>query len=130
MPITLISASFLGLLLVYLSYNVSKERGRTKTSLGTGDDEGLLHAVRAQGNLIEYAPLGLILLGMLETLPINQTFLMVLAALLVVGRYSHGLTLGKFEGKNIFRMWGTIFTWLSILIASGTGLYEGVIAFM
>ena len=125
MTITLIAASFLGLLLIYLSYNVSKERLRSKTDLGAGDDEALLCAIRAQGNLTEYAPLGLILLGLLETAGANQYLLLALAILFVAGRYMHGLTLGKFEGKNPFRFWGTILTWITILIASVTGLLTG-----
>jgi uncharacterized membrane protein YecN with MAPEG domain len=124
MPITLISASLLGLLLIYLSYNVAKNRGRTKTDLGDGGDPGLLAAIRAQGNLTEYAPIALILFGLLETHGANKWLLIGLASIFVLGRYMHGLTLGKFEGRNPFRFYGTIFTWLSILVASVTGLLE------
>ena len=125
MTITLISASFLGLLLVYLSYNVSRNRLRAKVSLGTGDDEGLLTASRAQGNFVEYAPIGLILVGLLEYSRVSWYLVMGCAVALVVGRYMHGLTLGKFEGNNPFRFWGTFLTWLSILVASVAGLLKG-----
>ena len=125
MTITLIAASFLGLLLIYLSYNVSKERLRSKTDLGDGGDANLLCAIRAQGNLTEYAPIGLILLGLLETAEANQTLLLVLAVLFVTGRYMHGLTLGKFEGVNHYRSVGIVLTWGVILVASVTGLLTG-----
>lgn len=125
MTITLIAASFLGLLLIYLSYNVSKHRGRAKVSVGDGGDQQLLHAIRAQGNLAEYAPMALILFGLLETMEVNRIFLIVLAAAFVVGRYMHGLTLGKFEGRNPWRLWGTVLTWLAILVASVAGLLVG-----
>ncbi len=125
MTITLISASFLGLLLVYLSYNVSKNRLRAEVSLGTGDDEGLLTASRAQGNLVEYAPIGLILIGLLEYSRVSWYLVMGVAVALVVGRYMHGLTLGKFEGRNPFRFYGTLLTWLSILVSSIAGLLKG-----
>lgn len=125
MTITLISASFLGLLLVYLSYNVSKNRLRTKVDMGTGDDDGLMAASRAQGNLIEYAPMGLILIGLLEYSRVSWYLVMAVAVALVVGRYMHGLTFGKFEGKNPFRFYGTLLTWLSLLVASIAGLLKG-----
>ena len=125
MTITLIAASFLGLLLVYLSYNVSKERLSSKTDLGDGGDPDLLRAMRAQGNLTEYAPTGLILLGLLESAGANQTLLLSLAVLFVASRYMHGLMLGKTEGTNYYRSVGTILTWGVILVASVTGLLTG-----
>ncbi len=125
MPITLISTSFIGLLLIYLSYGVAKNRQRTKTSVGDGGDEALHHAIRAQANLIEYAPIALFLIGLLETAGTNQWLLLGLAVFFVVGRYMHGLTFGKIEGTNPYRVLGTIFTWLVILIASITGLLKG-----
>ncbi|MBV1901258.1 MAG: MAPEG family protein [Kordiimonadaceae bacterium] len=125
MTITLIAASFLGLLLIYLSYAVSKERLRSKTDIGDGDDPALLRAIRAQANLTEYAPLGLILIGLLETSDVNKTLVLGLAVVFVLGRYMHGLTLGKLEGKNPYRMFGTLFTWGVILVASIVGLLSG-----
>lgn len=125
MTITLISTSFLGLLLVYLSYGVSKERLRSKTDLGDGGDPGLLRAMRAQGNLVEYAPMGLILIGLLETVQVQKELVMGLAVAFVLGRYMHGLMLGKMEGKNHYRFWGTILTWLVLLVGSVLGLLKG-----
>lgn len=125
MAITLISSSFLCLLLVYLSYGVSKERLRSKTDLGDGGDPALLRAIRAQGNLIEYAPMGLILIGLLETAQVQRELVMALAITFVVGRYMHGLMLGKIEGKNRYRFWGTVLTWLTLIIGAIVGLMKG-----
>lgn len=125
MTITLIAASFLGLLLIYLSYNVAKNRGRAKVSVGDGGDEQLQNAIRAHGNLTEYAPFALVLFGLLETAGANELLLIILAAVFVVSRYAHGLTFGKFQGFNPFRFWGTVGTWLTILIASVAGILEG-----
>ena len=125
MTITLISASFLGLLLIYLSYNVTKHRASAKVSVGDGGDEGLQNAIRAHGNLIEYAPMALILIGLLEFREVNAMFVLGLAVAFVVGRYMHGLTFGKFEGRNPFRFWGTVLTWLVILVGSIAGLLDG-----
>ena len=125
MTITLIAASFLGLLLVYLSFNVSKQRLKTKTDLGDGGHSELLTAIRAQGNLVEYAPIGLILIGLLEYNQATPYLVFGLAIAFVVGRYMHGLSFGKFEGRNPFRFYGTILTWLVILVSSIAGLLKG-----
>ncbi|MCJ9428447.1 MAPEG family protein [Kordiimonas marina] len=125
MTITLITASFIGLLLIYLSYNVTKHRGRTKTSIGDGGDEGLTYAIRAQGNLVEYAPVALILLGLLESMGANRPLLIVLGATFVVARCMHGLTLGKIDDPNLFRFWGTVLTGVVILVESVMGLLVG-----
>lgn len=124
MPITLISASLLGLLLVYLSVQVTNARGRTGTGLGAGEDEGLQNAIRAHGNLTEYAPLGLILIGLLEGMHANFYLVLVIAVGFVAGRYMHGLTFGKFTGRNPFRYWGVVLTFVMLLAASLAGLYE------
>lgn len=92
MTITLISASLLGLLLIHLSVRVSKNRQRAKVSIGDGGDEMLANAIRAHGNLTEFAPFFLILLGLLEFREANPVLLLVLAAAFVVGRFMHGLT--------------------------------------
>lgn len=125
MTITLIAASFLGLLLVYLSYSVSKERIRSKTSYGDGGHAELQRVIRAQANLTEYAPIGILLIGLLENSGLWTEMVMGLAAAFVIGRYMHGLTFGKIEGRNPYRFWGTILTWLVILSASVLGLLKG-----
>ncbi|MFC3052429.1 MAPEG family protein [Kordiimonas pumila] len=125
MAITLIAASFIGLLLIYLSYNVSKVRGKTKTSVGDGGHPELQNAIRAQGNLVEYAPMALLLLWLLEYHNVSQYLVLLLAIALVAGRYMHGLTFGKFEGRNPYRFVGTLLTWLVIVIASIAGLLKG-----
>lgn len=125
MPITLISASLLGLLLVYLSYMVTNVRRRPTHGTAESDGDDLHNAVRAHGNLIEYAPMGLILIGLLERSNSNFYFVAILAAIFVVARYMHGLTFGKIDGFNRYRFMGTLFTFISLLVASIAGLLEG-----
>ena len=71
-PVTTFYASLLGLLFIFLSARVSTNRRRAKVSLGLGEDVGLERANRAQGNFIEYVPIGLILLLLLEQDPGRQ----------------------------------------------------------
>jgi uncharacterized protein len=124
MPITLISASLLGLLLVYLSVGVTSARRRNSVGSGDGGDEDLHNAIRAHGNFTEYAPMALILIGLLESMGANHYLVAGIAATFVAARYMHGLTFGKFEGNNPFRFWGTLLTFISLLVASLAGLVQ------
>ena len=66
MEITLFYTSLITLLAIFLAYKVGIARGRSKTLLGEGDSSSLLQAIRSHGNLVEYAPLAMIMLGLLE----------------------------------------------------------------
>jgi len=124
MPITLVSASLLGLLLVYLSVMVTNVRRRPSHGMDESDGDDLNNAVRAHGNLIEYAPLMLILIGVLETAQANFYLVAGLAGTFVLARYAHGLSFGKIDGFNPFRFYGTLLTFVTILIASLAGIVE------
>jgi uncharacterized membrane protein YecN with MAPEG domain len=123
MAITLITSSIIGILLVLLSFNVGRWRIKTKTNLGAGESMELQCAIRAQGNLIEYAPIALILIGLLEFNHANHFLVLGLGVTFVIARIAHGYGLGFTpNGKSIFRMIGTILTMSTLLIASIFGL--------
>ena len=126
MTITLISASLLGLLLFALTMNIVKYRMATKTSMGDADNPDLLRAVRAHGNLIEYAPLMLILIGLLEYNRFSMPFVLGLSIAFVLGRILHGLGLGYPglfpDDTNKFRQFGALITMICLLVASVAGL--------
>lgn len=65
-PVSAVFAAVLGLLLLVLSGMVSRFRLKYKKSLGVTDDRDFQAAVRAQANLVEYAPLGLVMLAIAE----------------------------------------------------------------
>ena len=64
MPVFFVCAGLLGLLAVVLTINVGRLRGQKKINLGDGGDPGMLAAIRAHANLIEFAPLCLLLIYM------------------------------------------------------------------
>ena len=66
MVVTALYAGILGLWLVLLSTRVILARRSEKVSLGHGGNVSLERRMRAQGNLAEYAPMALILIGALE----------------------------------------------------------------
>jgi uncharacterized membrane protein YecN with MAPEG domain len=62
MPVFFVCAGLLGLLVAALTVNVGLMRGRKKIFLGDGGDPEMLAAIRAHANLIEFAPLCLLLI--------------------------------------------------------------------
>ena len=60
MEITLLYASLLSILAVFLAYKTGTLRLKTNTLLGAGDSSEMLQSIRAFGNLSEYAPLAIV----------------------------------------------------------------------
>jgi len=112
MHITGVYVALAALLVVALSIRVVLRRISARISLGDGDDKELKKRIRAQANCIEYLPLALLLLLMLE---LNQTQPMVLHACgitLIAARVVHGFGLSRTGGISPERLVGTAVTWL------------------
>lgn len=62
MPVFFVCAGLIGLLAVALTLNIARLRGKKKINLGDGGDPEMMAAVRAHANLIEFAPLCLLLI--------------------------------------------------------------------
>lgn len=91
--ITPLYAALCACLICWLSFNVIKARRKNKVKYGDGGKEDLLIARSAQSNAIEYIPLSLILLFMLE---FNQAPLWLIHAIGIVfllGRIIHARAL-------------------------------------
>ncbi len=117
--ITPFYAAFFGLMLVVLSWRVTKLRKKYSghKMSDTGHNE-LTAAVRAQGNLIEYLPLALFLMALLENMGTSQPLLHLLGLLLIVARLLHLHGLNEPSGNGTGRRLGTRLTWAQIAIAS------------
>ena len=66
MEITLLYTSLITIFAIFLALRNGVIRGKTKTMLGDGGSSELLQSMRAHGNLMEHAPIALILLLLLE----------------------------------------------------------------
>jgi len=87
--ITLVLSSLMGLMCVWLAFQVIKNRRKHKVSLGDGGIDELARAIRAHGNFIEYVPLSLILLGASELNHAHPLAVMGFAILIFLGRAFH-----------------------------------------
>ncbi|MEL7346043.1 MAG: MAPEG family protein [Pseudomonadota bacterium] len=119
--ITGLYASLIGLLFLALSVRVITYRRANSISIGAGGDRLLERRIRAQGNLVEYAPITLILLWMLEAGGAAAWSIHCGGACLVLGRTMHGLALSSARPKPVLRV-GGMFATLTVLGAASIAL--------
>ena len=105
MPVFFVCAGLLGLLAAVLTVNVGIMRGRKKINLGDGGDPEMIAAIRAHANLIEWAPLCLLLIyvasdfyGFWTTAALSALFL--LARVLHAGGMLGVIPQGRFLGAT------------------------------
>ena len=124
MEITLLYASLLTILAIFLGLNTGFARGRNNTMLGEGDSAELLQAVRAHGNLIEHAPLALILLGLIEMQGAEAWVLHLLGSLFFLFRILHAYGLSISRESTPYRVLGALGSWLLMLAMSFFGIFS------
>ena len=76
-------------MMVPLSLQISLRRAGLKTAFGDADDETLRRRIRAHGNFVEYVPVGLIALGLVEWNDGPPLFVWGLGVALLLARLLH-----------------------------------------
>jgi len=114
--ITAITAAALALLCVMLAFKVIGIRRRDKISVGDGGSDELLRAMRAQANLLEYAPLTLILFACAELNGVHWAILAILAVAFIAGRLLHPAGIKDANSPGKARVLGMILT-LNVMLA-------------
>jgi uncharacterized membrane protein YecN with MAPEG domain len=118
--ITAIYAAVVGLWAVVLSNYVSTMRGKYKILHGDGGNAEMAAVIRRFGNLTEYVPLALILLGMAEASGLPSAWTHGLGILLVVSRLVHPFGVSVAKPANPLRIVGTVGTHI---VTAGAALY-------
>lgn len=113
--ITAFSAAILSALCVMLSLKVVAIRRSEKISVGDGGNESLLRAMRAQANLLEYAPLALIMMGCAEINGVPRILLGLIAIAFIAGRILHPVGLKDADAPGSARVLGMQLTLVSML---------------
>lgn len=93
--ITGLYAAMAALLIVVLARNVILLRRQHKVALGDGGHTDLLAAIRAHANAIEYLPIGLLLLLLLELSQGPHWLLHLIGSLFLIGRLIHANSVSK-----------------------------------
>ena len=127
MNISMMTAGALGLLLLFLSANVIAGRAKFKINIGDGGNELLHQRIRTQANFVEYVPIALILIMLIEYGQIGPGWLLrALATALVGARLLHAQGLLASTGTSAGRFIGTTLTALVILVAALTAIGRGL----
>lgn len=127
LPITSTIAAVLAILLFVLTLLVSLRRaalGKASGDIaqyvfGDGDDETLRRRGRAFGNLIEYAPMCLIMIALLEAQGASATLLWYLGGAFTVGRIVHAMSMLLIPRNPLPRGLAMMATYAVLLVAAG-----------
>lgn len=110
MTVTPLYAGLLTALYLWLSFRIIGVRRGKRVDMGTGDDKLLERYVRAHGNFAEYAPLSLILLGILEIGDWPTWLLHLLGVGILIGRIAHAYAFSVVEARLRPRTAGMVTT--------------------
>src|SRR5262245_25069841 len=111
-----IYAGILTLLFVALSGRVIASRRFLHVEFGDGNNKTLLRRMRAHANFAEYAPLGLLLMTLIELQDASKAAVHVVGILLLLGRGIHAYGVSREPELSSFRVAGMACT-LSALLA-------------
>ena len=107
----------LGALLIWvLALRVMRLRHKHQVGLGAGGEESLTRAIRAHANAVEYLPIALLLLLILELDQTRAWLLNLFGIVLIVGRILHAIGLSSTAGTSFGRFSGTALTMLVIIL--------------
>ncbi|MDX1487077.1 MAG: MAPEG family protein [Acidiferrobacterales bacterium] len=91
LPVTSLLAGVFALFMVPLSLQVSMRRAKLGVSAGDANDETLRRRIRAHGNFIEYAPIALIVVGLIEFGGTAKPLVVGLAVAFFLSRTLHAI---------------------------------------
>jgi uncharacterized membrane protein YecN with MAPEG domain len=128
MMVTPLYAGLLVLLFIVLSLRVIHARRGEKVSLGDGGSPAMLRLIRGHANFVEYVPLALLLMAILEISRHSIYVLHALGILLVAGRVLHGYALSFTQTFRFGRTAGAAVTIAVLLIEAALCLYQAFIA--
>ncbi|MFZ3192461.1 MAG: MAPEG family protein [Moraxellaceae bacterium] len=126
MQILPVYAALLTLLFVFLSIRTIKARRRAQIAIGSGENAQLNRAMRVHANFAEYAPLGLLLIYLVEMQSAAGWFVHLLGLLLLMGRLSHAYGVSQARENFKFRVSGMMMTFGSLLLSALFLLYHAL----
>ena len=121
MEVTLLFTTVLSVFMIVLAVRVLDLRGSPVTKSFHKPDrqidpKDLERAIRGHGNLIEYAPLFLILMLALELSDASKTLLYACGIIFTLGRLMHGIVFSFMKPNMILRVGGMVLTFTGFII--------------
>lgn len=117
--ITMLYAGLFTLLLLALSIQIIRLRWKFRVGIGTGEAKELERAVRIHGNFVEYVPITLVLMVLMELSGAGALQLHIIGAALFVARIAHAIGLTRSAGPTIYRTIGVLGTFLVLFFSAG-----------
>ncbi len=120
LSITALYAGIFAIFALVLSFRAGSYRGKARASILFGDPPNLELAqrVRVHQNFLEYVPMLLILMAVIELNGATPTFLHAVGASLVIARIAHAIGLKHDNMAHVGRFIGAAGTALLTLIVS------------
>ena len=116
--LTMLYGAIFGLMSIAISSWAGLLRGKTKISIGDGGNQEMLLAMRRHANFVEYVPLALIIIAMMEMNRAPDHVIHGLAGALVVARIAHAFGLHHSNIMTGGRIGGAMLTALVTVVAS------------
>jgi len=116
--ITVLYAGLLGVMSLLISFKAGSLRGKLGVSIGDGGHQELLLAMRRHGNFVEYVPLTLLIIALLEMNGGPPLAIHLLAGGLILFRFAHAVGLKADTMAGAGRFIGAAGTALVLLVAS------------
>ncbi|VAW01003.1 hypothetical protein MNBD_ALPHA01-2453 [hydrothermal vent metagenome] len=130
LTITAFYTGILALIMVFLAYRTSARRLEAKINLGVGDDRIMEQRSRAFGNFIEFVPMMILLMAMIELQGHKAMFIHILGSAIVIARLFHALGItGKLKAVN-GRFLGSLLSYIILLLAGVFLLVNGILQMM
>lgn len=123
-PLTALWAGLLGLLSIFLAARVIGVRRSAQIGFGDGANLVLQQRIRVHGNFVEYVPLALVLLLVLELNGASAGVVNGLGGTLLVARVLHAFGLSSDTGATFGRLAGTSLTFVVLAVASLLAVYS------
>jgi len=121
--VTSLFAALLGILYFNISLTTIKGRRSQKVSLGSGENNEILHLVSAHSNFSSYVPIFLILFYLLEQTTLPSFILYILGGIFTLGRILHFISLKNKEKTFTKRVMGMRLTLMPLMICSLLNLF-------
>ena len=116
--ISMLYAGCFGLLAMWVSFQAGSLRGKTGIPLGDGGDPDMLLAMRRHANFVEYVPLTLLIIALLEVNGVSTTAIHALAGSLLAFRFFHAIGLRGDTMQGVGRVVGAAGTALVLVVSS------------
>jgi uncharacterized membrane protein YecN with MAPEG domain len=126
LSVTTLYAGLLGLIAVALASFAGRARVTHNVSLGDGGKPDLLEAMRRHANFVEFVPLFLVLLAIVELNGAPKWWLHVLGAVMVASRIIHPFGLSFDRMNTTARMIGAAGSFQALAAVSLTALWQAI----